>query len=153
MKNPLALFKNLFTLKDSPEIIAKGFALGSFIGMIPIPGFQVFVAFAISKLIKVNTKAACVAVFNTNLFTGVFIFGFNYWLGKKVLNISSSFKMPTSINLQFIQTILQAGADVYLSLIVGGIITGIPVAIISYYGMKRLLLYKILKKIDSTISE
>lgn len=83
MKNPIQLFKSVFKIEDSPTVIAKGFALGSFIGMIPIPGFQIFVAYFTAKLMKVNKKAACVAVFNTNLFTGVFIFGFNYWLGKK----------------------------------------------------------------------
>ena len=70
MKNPILLFKGLFKLEESPEVIAKGFALGSFIGMIPIPGFQVFVAFTVAKIMKLNKTAACVAVFNTNIFTG-----------------------------------------------------------------------------------
>lgn len=139
MKNPITIFRGLFKLEDSPEIIAKGFALGSFIGMIPIPGFQIFVAFGISKFLKVNTKAACIAVFNTNLFTGAFIFAFNYWLGKTVLGISSSFEMPKTINMQFVNTILKAGADVYISLVVGGIITGILFASASYYVLKQFI--------------
>ncbi|MEC3908123.1 DUF2062 domain-containing protein [Tamlana sp. 2201CG12-4] len=139
MKNPINLFKGLFKLEDSPKVIAKGFALGSFIGMIPIPGFQIFVAFGISKFLKVNTKAACIAVFNTNLFTGAFIFAFNYWLGKKVLGISSSFEMPKTINMQFANTILKAGTDVYISLVVGGVITGILFAFASYYILKQFI--------------
>ena len=114
MKNPISIFKGLFKLEDSPKVIAKGFALGSFIGMIPIPGFQVFVAFGVSKLLKVNTKAACIAVFNTNLFTGAFIFAFNYWLGKNILGISSSFEMPKTINMQFFNSILKEETDVYV---------------------------------------
>ena len=54
MKNPINVFKGLFKLEDSPKIISKGFALGSFIGMIPIPGLQIFVAYGISKLLKVK---------------------------------------------------------------------------------------------------
>ena len=139
MKNPIHLFKGLFKLEDSPKVIAKGFALGSFIGMIPIPGFQIFVAFGISKFLKVNTKAACIAVFNTNLFTGAFIFAFNYWLGKTILGIQSPFEMPKAINMQFVNTILKAGSDVYLSLVVGGVITGILFAIASYYILKSFI--------------
>lgn len=139
MKNPISIFKGLFKIEDSPEIIAKGFALGSFIGMIPIPGFQIFVAFGISKFLKVNSKAACIAVFNTNLFTGAFIFAFNYWLGKTILGISSSFEMPKTINMQFVSTILEAGIDVYISLVVGGIITGILFSTASYYILKQFI--------------
>lgn len=139
MKNPIHIFKGLFKLEDSPKVIAKGFALGSFIGMIPIPGFQIFVAYGISKFIKVNTKAACIAVFNTNLFTGAFIFAFNYWLGKTILGIQSPFEMPKAINMHFVNTILKAGSDVYISLVVGGVITGILFAILSYYILKSFI--------------
>lgn len=139
MNNPIKKLKRLFKIEDSPKVIAKGFALGSFIGMIPIPGFQFFVAFGFSKLLKVNTKAACIAVFNTNLFTGAFIFAFNYWLGKKVLGITSSFEIPKTINMQFVNTILKAGSEVYISLVVGGIMTGLVFAIISYYILKRFI--------------
>ena len=139
MKNPINLLKGLFKIEDSPEVIAKGFAIGSFIGMIPIPGFQIFVAFGVSKFLKVNSKAACIAVFNTNLLTGAFIFAFNYWLGKTVLGISSTFEIPKVINIQFVNTILRAGSDVYISLVVGGIITGIIFAIVSYYFLKQFL--------------
>ena len=139
MKNPINVFKGLFKLEDSPKIISKGFALGSFIGMIPIPGFQIFVAYGISKLLKVNSNAACIAVFNTNLFTGAFIFAFNYWLGKTILGISSPFEMPKTINMQFVNTILEAGFDVYLSLMVGGVITGSLFAITSYHILKQFI--------------
>lgn len=142
MKNPLKLFKEIFSIKDSPKSIAKGFALGSFIGMIPIPGFQVFVAYGLSKLFKTNTKSACIAVFNTNLFTGVFIFGFNYWLGKKVLGITSDFLMPNKINFHFVNSILMAGREVYLSLLIGGVITGLITSALTFYIVKYYITIK-----------
>ena len=127
-------------MDDDPERIAKGFALGSFIGMVPIPGFQIFVAFTIASIVRVNKRAACVAVFNTNLFTGPFIFAFNYWLGKNILKINSVFEMPEHINIHFITTIIHAGADVYLSLVAGGIITGVLSAVIAYYAVKYFII-------------
>ena len=70
---------------------------------------------------------------------GAFIFAFNYWLGKTILGISSPFEMPKTINMQFVNTILEAGFDVYLSLMVGGVITGSLFAITSYHILKQFI--------------
>lgn len=66
MKKIFSNIKSVFRIKDNPEKIVKGFSLGSFIGMLPIPGFQILVALGMSSLLNVNKKAACVAVFNTH---------------------------------------------------------------------------------------
>jgi len=128
------LRKKLFSLKGSPTYIARGFALGSFIGMMPIPGFQVFVAYAVASWLRVNKTAACMAVFNTNAVTGLPIFYFNYWLGKELLNLQLTFNFPQTISWDFALIIWQAGKMVFISLTVGGIITGIPAALLGYYG-------------------
>lgn len=135
-------FAKIFTIKDSPNRIAKGFALGSFIGMMPIPGFQIFVAYALSKLFNYNSKSACIAVFNTNLFTGVFIFGFNYWLGKTILGLDNNFTMPKSLSFSFVSDILNAGSDIFLALTLGGIITGSLFSIAMYYILNHILVKK-----------
>lgn len=126
-------WKKLFSLNGEPRYVAKGFALGSFIGMMPIPGFQMLVSLFIATIIKAHKTAAVIGVFNTNILTGVFIFAFNYWLGKKLLGISPSFAMPDKISLDFIYTILSAGSDVFISLLVGGMITGTVSWFIAYY--------------------
>ncbi|WP_196885310.1 DUF2062 domain-containing protein [Aureivirga sp. CE67] len=149
MKNPIKLFKSIFKLEDNPEKIAKGFAMGSFIGMMPIPGFQVLVSLAFASLFKLNKKAACVAVFNTNLVTGLFIFSFNYWLGQKVLGIESGFAFPDKLDIHFVSTIFKAGSEVYLSLIVGGIITGIIYAIAAYFLLKNILTKRLKKEFSN----
>lgn len=137
MKAIITKVKSLkvFTLSGSPEDIAKGFALGSFIGMMPVPGFQVFIALFFSSAFKVNKKAACLAVFNTNAITGVFIFAFNYWLGKTLLGIKSDFIFPNQIDFSFFKIILLAGKDVMLSLLMGGLVTGLFSSAIMYYGI------------------
>ena len=48
----LNFIKKLTSLNGTPENVAKGFALGSFIGMMPVPGFQMMIAIAISSLVK-----------------------------------------------------------------------------------------------------
>jgi uncharacterized protein len=140
IKNPFKSFKALFSLKDEPKVIAKGFALGSFIGMLPIPGFQLLVSLGIATLLKLNKKAACIAVFNTNLFTGAFVFSFNYWLGKKLLGVNPSFVVGNNISYTFISTIFKAGYDVFLSLMVGGILTGLFAYAITYFVILKIFL-------------
>ena len=75
----------------------------------------------------------------TNLVTGAFIFSFNYWLGKKLLGVDSSFVISGKIDIQFASTIIKAGSDVFLSMVVGGVLTGLIAAVIVYYALMKLL--------------
>jgi uncharacterized protein len=140
--NPVSIFKGLLLIQDEPTIIAKGFALGSFIGMLPIPGFQVLVSLSIATLFKLNKKAACIAVFNTNIATGGFVFSFNYWVGKKILGVNPTFVMDETFDFKFISIIVKAGSDVFFSLFAGGILTGILTAVIVYYLLLKLLIVR-----------
>ena len=140
-------FKDLFKLKGDPKYVAKGFALGSFIGMMPIPGFQMLVSFTIASLIRVHKTAAIIGVFNTNIATGLFIFAFNYWLGKSLLGISPNFDFPDKISLSFINTIISAGTDVFFSMMVGGLVTGLFSCFISYHLVLYIFNKKQLKEI------
>ena len=140
-------FKDLFKLKDDPKYVAKGFALGSFIGMMPIPGFQMLVSFTIASLVKVHKTAAIIGVFNTNIATGLFIFAFNYWLGKSLLGRSPDFDFPDKISIGFFNTIISAGSDVFISMITGGLITGILSWFISYHLVLNIFNKKQLKEI------
>ncbi len=123
----------LFALKGDPRVVAKGFALGSFVGMLPFPGFQMIISATLASFFRFNKAAAIAGVFNTNLATGVFVFAFNYWLGKRVLGIESAFQMPDKIRIGFVKTIFEAGSEVFLSLLLGGIITGILAMFFGYY--------------------
>jgi uncharacterized protein (DUF2062 family) len=139
MRNPFKALKNIFTIEDDPKSVAKGFALGSFIGMLPIPGFQMMVSLGIATLCKLNKKAACIAVFNTNLATGAFVFSFNYWLGKTLLGVNPSFTVGDKIDFQFVSILFNAGSDVFLSMLAGGILTGLLTAAVVYQVLLKIL--------------
>lgn len=126
-------FKSLFRMNGEPRVIAKGFALGSFVGMLPFPGFQILISGTLAAVLRYNKTAAIAGVFNTNLATGAFVFAFNYWLGRKILGIESTFQMPERINFSFARTIIEAGSDVFLSLLIGGLITGVLAMILGYH--------------------
>lgn len=133
-------FKRLLAMDEDPEYIAKGFALGTFIGMMPIPGFQVLVSLALATIIKVHKPAAIIGVFNTNVATGALFFAFNYWLGKHLLGLSPDFVLPSSIGFDFISAILAAGMDVFYSMLAGGVVTGLVLSVLSYKIVLAILL-------------
>jgi|SRR5690606_9149438 len=125
--------KQVVSFEGKPEFIAQGFALGSFIGMLPIPGFHILSSMGLAFLLKLNKKSVFLGVIKTNLFTAGFIFSFNYWLGKNMLGINPDFRIPEKINFKFIKILLESGADVFLCLLAGGILMGIVSALVTYY--------------------
>ena len=137
MKNEIVKQKkgvsSLFTMRGEPRVVAKGFALGSFVGMLPFPGFQIIISATLATFLKFNKTAAIAGVFNTNLATGAFVFAFNFWLGKQILGLESTFQIPERINLSFAKTVFEAGSDVFFSLLIGGFVTGIVAMLFGYY--------------------
>ena len=140
-------YKKLLGVDADPHKVAGGFALGSFIGMTPFVGMQILISVSIASLAKWNRIAAGLGVFNTNLATGLFVFSFNYYIGSKILGLSSDFQLPDKLNLSFIPKILEAGFDVFLSLLIGGFITGLPFAFLVYHLTYRILKRKQLRQI------
>ena len=134
-------YKKLLKVEADPRKVAGGFALGSFIGMTPFVGMQVLISVGIASLAKLNRIAAGLGVFNTNLATGLFMFTINFYLGSKILGLTPDFQFPDKLGLGFIPQVFDAGLDVFLSLLVGGLITGLPFAFLVYH-----LIYRILKR-------
>lgn len=125
--------QQLVSFEGEPAYIAKGFALGSFIGMLPIPGFHILTSLSLAALLKLNKKSVFLGVIKTNLFTAGFIFSFNYWLGKNILGIHPEFIIPKEISFDFLQIVFASGIEVFKSLLVGGIIMGFVSAFLNYY--------------------
>ncbi|MBT3244915.1 MAG: DUF2062 domain-containing protein [Bacteroidetes bacterium] len=134
-------YKKLLKVEADPHKVASGFALGSFIGMTPFVGMQILISVSIASLAKWNRIAAGLGVFNTNLATGLFIFSFNYYLGSKILGLTPDFQLPDKLDFRFISMVFEAGSDVFFSLLLGGLITGVPFAFLVYH-----LIYRILKR-------
>jgi uncharacterized protein (DUF2062 family) len=127
-------FKQRFLdLKGDPSHIAKGVALGTFIGMTPFPGFRMVIAIAIARLIHVHKTAAAVSVYSNNALTGLPIMALNYWLGMKVLALQGMPDFPMTSLREASSFIFHSGLNVFLSVSVGGIILGIPFAALMYF--------------------
>lgn len=74
---------------DSPERIARGLAVGIFIGYLPLMGIQMFLAWIAAAIFRANKVLAILGVWISNPATALIIYYPCYLLGRWVLAFTS----------------------------------------------------------------
>jgi uncharacterized protein (DUF2062 family) len=117
-------------LHGSPRQIAWGIALGFFVAMSPTMGFQMAIAIPLAAFFRISKLAAAAAVWLTNPATAPVIYWINYKLGAKLLGypVKAGFLSNPSW-----ETFWQSGTHTIFSLSLGGVITGIIIALPAYF--------------------
>lgn len=123
-------YERFLKIRGSPREIALGFALGLFIGMTPTIGFQMPIAIFVAALFRWNKISAALAVWITNPLTAPLIYSFSYFVGAKMLGFKIAPKLLTGLDFS---TLKEAGAKILLATTVGGVVVGIPLALLGYY--------------------
>lgn len=123
----------LTSLKAEPHKVAMGYALGVFLAATPFVGLKVFIAMALTFLFKWSKGAAIFGVFHVNFVTGPIFYGFSYLVGKSVLGADVSTDVNLSFSLGALIEIFTTNSIVFLSLLAGGFILGLPLAIAAYF--------------------
>jgi uncharacterized protein (DUF2062 family) len=118
----------LVRLQASPDDIAKGLALGIFIGMTPTFGFQMAIAVFFAILLKENKLAAALGVWVTNPVTAPFIYALEYESGRLLLGMGHT-HLPDKFTFSSLTSL---GWDVLLPLCLGSLIYGVLCAVLSY---------------------
>jgi uncharacterized protein len=75
----------IFRVDDDPRRVARGIAVGFFVGFLPLMGIQMVFAFFVAKLCKANRMMAMLSVWISNPVTAVFIYYPCYLLGRLLL--------------------------------------------------------------------
>jgi uncharacterized protein (DUF2062 family) len=118
----------LVRLRAEPDEIARGMALGLFIGMTPTFGIQMVLALALAFLLRQNKIAALIGVWITNPLTAPIIYGTEYQVGRVLMGLPH----PTT-DIQFNYEAMQELGWLVLSpLCVGSLVIGISVALVGY---------------------
>lgn len=123
-------YDRFIRLHGSPEEVARGAAVGFFVAMTPTMGIQTLLAVPVAAFFRINKIAAAATVWLTNPVTAPFIYGFNYMVGAKLLGYPLKavfFSNPSW------ETFWYSGRHVFLSLAVGGILTGIIAGLVGYF--------------------
>ena len=128
------VYDRLVKIRGEPREIALGFALGIFIGMSPTIGFQTAIAVFFASILKWNKISAAVGVWITNPLTVPFIYGITYLVGANLLGIEKAdSSLSDTLDSTTVFALLSKTPEIIWALIIGGIITGLPLAVFGYY--------------------
>ena len=124
------LYYRFIRLQASPEVLARGVALGLFISTTPTFGFQTFIALFLAAIFRVSKLCAVVAVQLTNALTAPFIYAGTYYLGAFLLGQPAE---QNPFNDFSFEALIDLGPAVFASLWVGGLLLGIILGIMGYF--------------------
>ena len=122
-------------LRGLPEEIAKGVALGIFIGMTPTFGFQMGIALAFAYLLKENRLAAVLGVWITNPATAPVIYAIEYEMGRILLGLPRV-GLPNELS---IKAYTELGWNILGPMWVGGLVAGVILGALSYFITLRMV--------------
>jgi hypothetical protein len=122
-------------LRGAPDEIAKGLALGIFIGMTPTFGFQMVLAVFFALLLKENRLAAVLGVWITNPVTAPVIYALEYESGRLLLGMKHA-HFPAELTAAAVRNL---GWEVLAPLCLGSLLFGILCAALSYALTLRLI--------------
>jgi hypothetical protein len=143
LKSKMVDIKNkLNNIQAEPHKVAMGYALGIFLAASPFIGFKVFIAIAITFIFKWNKVASIIGVFHINLLTAPVFYGFSFLVGKTVLGLDVSFDFSWPITIEKMYDMVSSNSIVFMILLVGGIVLGLPMAIAAYYFSTSLIHHK-----------
>jgi len=134
--------KNIFlklielALNEDEDKVAKGLAIGIFIGTLPVVGVHTISAILIASILGYNRLAAAVGTYiPTNPWSTIPLFALEYYIGRLILgvlgikfackNLNFSLKDPSQI--------LKLGKAIYIPMLVGGIFLAFVFSILGYY--------------------
>ncbi len=126
-------YSRFLKIRGTPKEIARGFALGLFVGMSPFMGLHTAIAVPVAALFKWNKFSAALAVWISNPISAPIIYGITYYTGAKVLLIQDGYKLPNAFNLDALLYTLRSAPEIIGILLVGGIVVGLPLAGVGYY--------------------
>jgi uncharacterized protein len=143
--NPVrSITTKLASIKSDPMKICYGFAFGVFMSATPLIGFKWLVALPVVLLAKWSKMACMVGILQVNYITGPLFYTIAYFIGKSVIGYESTFELPQKMNFAALKEIFFGNADVFFSLLTGGLILSIPMTIGAFY-LVRSMFYKKLK--------
>ncbi len=115
-------------LRGTPDEIAKGMALGIFIGMTPTFGSQMLIAVFFAFLLKENKLAAVLGVWITNPVTAPFIYALEYESGRLLLGMDRV-SLPSQLSFESLKIM---GWEVLAPLGLGSLLFGVVCAALAF---------------------
>ena len=141
-------YERFIRIRGDPKDICFGLALGIFLGISPIFGFQLILAVLIAALLKWNKIAAAMGTLISNPLTTPFIYPFAYFVGSTVMGTTTKGHLIIPRDLATAGRMLEEAPQLLLEMTLGTVLIGLPLAILGYF-----LSYAALIRYRETIKE
>jgi uncharacterized protein len=143
-KSPRALLRAILSLDDSAHSIAKGTAVGMFLGLTPTVGIQMILVMLVSLFVRFNRKAALITVYISNPFTMIPLYWANYKVGtlffSETVSRDDFQRLLTYHDFpQWMNAIHAVFIEVGLPLVFGSLIVATVGGVVTYPTMRWLL--------------
>ena len=125
----------LRTLQGDPHYIAKGMAIGVFVGITPTIPLHTVIAVALAFLLRASKPAAALGVWCSNPLTIPLLYFASYRVGIAVVGQEPGLAIKT----HSITELLTLGLDATLAMMAGGVIIGILPAVAAYFVTRRVV--------------
>ena len=138
--------------KGTPEYIARGWAIGMFVGFAIPFGLQLAVSIPLSFLLKGSKLGSILGTFTTNHFTIFIIYPLQCWIGNKLICGSLSLDriqcmMRDVLNECNYEALFTAGLEVVVSFFAGGLLFAVISTPICYCVIKQIVIkYRLLRE-------
>ena len=138
--------RSVVSLHGSPRDVALGAAIGVFVAFTPTVGFQMLMGAFLATLVGANRPAAIILPWITNPLTIPPIFALTYWVGgffrrgpsaTQVYHelgeiVGSLGRLSFHAFYEQLTEFLKVGADVFVPMMIGGVIVGAICAAVTY---------------------
>jgi uncharacterized protein len=132
-----AWIRNLVKVRDTPEALARGLAVGFFFGVSFFWGLQIALAVLVAYLIRGNKVVAAAMTTVSNPLTTLPLYTLCYLVGHLLIGGEDS--LPDFRQLHSIQGFLDLGPHFFATMLVGTTVIGLVGSVVVYFSSNRLL--------------
>ena len=134
-----ALYSRMVREKKPPEFIARGWAIGMFVGCAVPFGFQLVLSVPLSFWLKGSRIGATVGTFITNPLTIFFIYPVQCWVADRLF-LSGGLSYNRLANTEWsLEAVAALGTETLKAFFLGGLLFAAILAPITYFTVLRLV--------------
>ncbi|HYD43440.1 MAG TPA: DUF2062 domain-containing protein [Anaeromyxobacter sp.] len=129
--------RRLLRVRDTPEALARGLAVGFFFGVSVFWGLQMALAMLVSWLVRGNKVVAVAATAVSNPLTTIPLYGFSWLVGRLVLGDEGA--LPDLAAIRGPAELMELGPRFLATMLVGTTIVGLVGGAAFYFGAPRFM--------------
>ena len=138
------LYDKIVKEQKPAGFIARGWALGVFVGSVVPFGFQIYISLPLSFLLKCSKVGALTGTLITNPVTIVFLYPAQCWVGNRLMGGSLSYAgiemaLEDVFKEQSFEALQKIGTELLIAFFIGGALLTLIMTPLTYWFVKRMV--------------